>query len=82
MSKSNEETLLKQNTDDNNTSVNDVPLEMDIDNTSTSTPLQPSLPIQTANDSMHAKPKDDDFFNDTGFDYVLPPVEKGKQKQT
>jgi hypothetical protein len=54
---------------------------MDIDTTSSNTPLQTSTLKQTANDSMHAQLKNDNMFEDTGFDYELPPV-KGKKKQT
>src|SRR5215216_3389792 len=61
MSTDNKEPLFEQKTDKNISST-EVPLEMDIDTTSSNTPLQTSLSKQTANDSMHAQPKNDNMF--------------------
>ena len=54
---------------------------MDVNTTSNLTPSQ-TTPKQTANDSMHAHHNNNNMFEDTGFDYILPPVEKGKKKQS
>ena len=80
MSSNINDTLFEQKTDDDISSTN-LPLEMDVDNTSNFTPSQPTLK-QTANDSMHAHNNNDNMFEDTGFDYILPPIEKGKKKQS
>ena len=80
MSSNTKDTLFEQ-TIDNNISSSNLPLEMDVDTTFTLTPSQ-TTPKLTANDSMHAHNNNDNMFEYTGFDYILPPVEKGKKKQS
>src|SRR5215216_3850393 len=61
----------------------DKPADMDVDTTSVPSDQQtPSSPKLTTNDSMHAKDNVENMFKDTGFDYNLSPIVKGKDNKS